>query len=316
MKPQNILMIQLRQLGDILLTSPCLKAVKEDNPEHRITFLCHSMGRPILQDSPYLDELITYDDLSLWEYTKMALSLHHRQFTLVFDFMANPRSAKLAWLTRAPQRIAFSTGRNWAFTDTVPRQLKSDYIVREKFELLKKAGFHPVDDSLIMPWSAGKDLGPYHELMRHPEFASAPLKVALSPTHRRENRRWPLENYLALAERLVREKSAAIVWTWGPGEQDIIADLVQRCPVKTFASPRTNLRELTGMLAQLDLFIGNANGASHFAVAANCATLKLCGPHTEEQAWSPMTGKHRTVKDWDDIRSLSVDKVWEALKFS
>jgi heptosyltransferase-3 len=313
MEKQNILMIQLRQLGDILLTSPCLRAVKEDNPEHRLTFLCHTMGREILQDSPYLDELITYNDKSAFEYWQMAFSLRKRGFTMVFDFMANPRSAKLAWLSRSPQRFAFSTGRNWAFTHIIPRQTESDYIVREKFELLKAAGFHPTDESLFMPWSPEKDLGPYRELMQHPEFASAPFKVALSPTHRRENRRWPLENYIQLAERLVREKNAGIVWTWGPGEEGIIADLVQRTQVRTFASPRTRLKELTALLSKLDLFIGNPNGASHFAVAAGCATLKLCGPQTETRAWSPLTEKHRIVKVWDDIKNLSVEAVWKAI---
>src|SRR5712671_5134709 len=109
METQNILMIQLRQLGDILLTTPCLRAIKEDNPKHRISFLCHSMGRDILQNSPYLDELITYNDKSPIEYWQMVYSLHKRGFTMVFDFMANPRSAKFAWSTRSPKRYAFST---------------------------------------------------------------------------------------------------------------------------------------------------------------------------------------------------------------
>lgn len=312
MQIQNILMIQLRQLGDILLTSPCLRAIKEDNPHHRITFLCHTMGKEIFQDSPYIDELITYNDKSLFEYWNMAFSLRKRKFTMVFDFMANPRSAKFAWLTRSPQRYAFSTGRNWAFTHVIPRQVQSDYIVREKFELLKAAGFHPRNEDLIMPWST-KDLGPYQELMKVESFAKAPFKVALSPTHRRENRRWPLENYVELAERLVREKEAAVVWTWGPGEKEIINDLISKCSVPTFASPRTTLKELTALLSKVDLFIGNPNGASHFAVAANCRTLKLCGPHTEIQAWSPLNERHQTVKVHDDIKNLSVDEVWKKI---
>ncbi len=309
---QNILMIQLRQLGDILLTTPCLRAIKADNPQHRISFLTHSMGREILRDSPYLDELITYNDKTRLAYCALAFSLRQRKFTLVFDFMANPRSASLAWLTRCPRRYAFSTKRNWAFTHIIPRQIDSDYIVREKFELLKAAGFSPQDESLLMPWDTA-DLAPYQELLAHDAFRLAPMHIALSPTHRRENRRWPLASYITLAERLVREKNAAVVWTWGPGEEAIIDELIRSCAVPTFKSPRTNLRQLTALLAQLELFIGNANGASHFAVAAGCATLKLCGPHTEAQAWSPLTHQHRIVKAWDDIKNLSVETVWSAI---
>ncbi len=313
MKPaQKILMIQLRQLGDILLTTPCMRAIKEANPQNHISFLSHSMGREILKDSPYIDELLIYNDKDWWAYTKFALSLHRQGYDLVFDFMANPRSAMLAWLTRCPRRISFDTRRNWAFTELVPRSKDSDYIVREKFTLLHAAGFATHDESLIMPWNE-KDLGPFHQLMSDESFRNAPLRIVLSPTHRRENRRWPLEHYVTLAERLVREKNAAVIWSWGPGEEDIIQGLVRQCAVRTFASPKTTLRELTALLANSHLFIGNANGASHFAVAADCATLKLCGPHTETQAWSPLNDKHRVVKVWDDIRNLDVETVWSAI---
>ena len=312
MQPQNILMIQLRQLGDILLTTPCLRAIKEDNPQHRVSFLCHRMGTEIFRDSPYLDELIIYDDRNLLNYWKMALSLHKKNYSMVFDFMANPRSAKFAWLTRSPRRFAFSTGRNWAFTHHIPRQEDSDYIVREKFELLKAAGFHPRHEELLIPWSE-KDLGPYHELMRDKSFSEAPLKIAISSTHRRENRRWPLESYLNLAERLVREKNAAVIWTWGPGEKEIVEGLVKDCSVKTYISPKTSLKQLTALLSKMDLFIGNANGASHFAVASGCRTLKLYGPHSETRAWSPLDERHQIVKDSTDIKNLSVEKVWNSV---
>ncbi len=310
---QNILMIQLRQLGDILLTTPCLRAIKEDNPQHRITFLCHSMGREIFEGSPYIDELLTYDDKAPSQYWKLALSLRTRAYTMVFDFMANPRSAKFAWLTRSPQRFAFSTGRNFAFTHIIPRKEESDYIVHEKFELLKAAGFHPSSEALLMPWTE-QDLGPFSKLMSDASFREAPFKVALSPTHRRENRRWPLEKYKLLAERLVEEKKAAVVWTWGPGEEGIVKALQAETRAPSYVSPRTSLKELTAMLSRFDLFVGNANGASHFAVAADCPTLKLCGPHTEERAWSPLSERHRTVKVWDDIQNLSVEDVWRAIE--
>lgn len=312
MEAQNILMIQLRQLGDILLTTPCLRAIKEHNPHHRISFLCHSMGREILKDCPYLDELITYNDKSTLDYWLMLLSLRKRKFSMVFDFMANPRSAKFAWSTRSPKRYAFSTGRNWAFTHLIPRPKESDYVVREKFQLLKAAGFQAHNEELLMSWS-DKDLGPYKELMEQKAFASAPFKVALSPTYRRPERSWPQEYFIELAERLVREKNAAVVWTWGPGEESIIQDMMRRTSVQTFSSPRTNLKELTALFAHLDLFIGNPNGASHFAVAAGCATLKLCAPEIASRAWSPRTEKHRMIKVWDDIKNLSVDSVWNSI---
>lgn len=287
-----------------------MRAIKEDNPQHRITFLCHSMGRTILENSPYIDELILYNEKNWHQYWNFALSLRKRKFSKVFDFMANPRSAKLAWLTRAPERYSFSTGRDWAFNRIVPRAHPSDYVVREKFKLLRTAGFEARNEELVMPWSE-KDLGPYKELMQKQSFASAPFKIALSPTHRKEVRRWPLDSYKELAERLIKEKQAAIVWTWGPGEKHIIDELIDTCTVPTFASPKTTLQELTAMLSHMDLFVGNSNGASHFAVASGCSTLKISGPNSEPQAWSPLNERHRSIDSSEDIRLVKCDDVWD-----
>src|SRR5690606_12975626 len=89
----KILVIQLRQLGDILLTTPCLRALKQEFPKARITFLSHAMGRLILDDCPSLDEHFFYDDTwSKMRELRLARTLRARGFDLVFDFMNNPRS--------------------------------------------------------------------------------------------------------------------------------------------------------------------------------------------------------------------------------
>ena len=53
---KKILIIQLRQLGDVLLTTPCVQTIKKDSPDHHITFLSHAMGCHVLAENPYIDD--------------------------------------------------------------------------------------------------------------------------------------------------------------------------------------------------------------------------------------------------------------------
>ena len=324
-KRKKILVIQLRQLGDILLTTPCLRALKEgatakgeDQPE--VVFLSHPMGRLVLRDNPYIDELVTYPPDSDWRGEwALARQLRARRFDLVFDFMNNPRSAFYARMTGAEERVAFTSARRPAYTLTVPKPSDPGYIVREKFALLSAAGFSPSDERLVFTW-AQEDALVFHEfLASQPAIAGAPLRIVLSATHRREVRRWPLTSYAALADRLVREWGAAVMWLHGPGEEAVVDEAMTLTEERTFKMPPTTFRGMAAFLAQCDLFIGNSNGPSHVAVAADVPSLQLHG-HTRAASWCPRTERHRAIQSPEfgkvpmpAMAPITVDAVWDEL---
>ena len=310
---QRILIIQLRQLGDILLTTPCVRELRRAYPDGRITFLCHSMGRLVLEENPFLDEQFYYDAGGAWYEWQVMRTLRERSFDLVFDFMSNPRSALYTLMTGAPRRVAFDTRRRFAATEIVSRSDESDYIVREKFRLLEAAGVAASDESLALPWGE-QHTRPLMELMgREAGFRAARWRVVLSPTHRREARRWPIAAYAAIAERLYARGDTAIVWTWGPGEEAVIDAAVALTQVPTIKAPKTGFRELAALIANCDLFIGNSNGPSHVAVATATPSLQLHGP-TQARAWCPLTPLHQAVSAPGGIlAALGVDAVWDAV---
>src|SRR5689334_4672337 len=107
------LIIQLRQLGDILLTTPIPKAIKSHAPQAHVTFLAHSMGNLILKDNPYIDEIVTYNESeSVAEQIKKLLHLQKQKYHIVFDFMNNPRSAVMSVASGAKKRYGFSSIRS------------------------------------------------------------------------------------------------------------------------------------------------------------------------------------------------------------
>lgn len=312
---RRVLIVQLRQLGDILLTTPCIREIKREMPKAQVTFLSHKMGKLILEGNPYLDEFYTYDPADpWWKETRLMRELKTKNFDLVLDFMANPRSALYSWMTRSSMRYAFRTRRRLFYTKTTPRGDGSEYIVHEKFRLLEEAGFSPQDIGLTLPWMEKHTTPLMQFLGERPEFRQSSLRVVMAPTHRREPRRWPLASWAALADILIQSHGASVTWLWGPGEQEEIDAVMALCREPTVKAPPTTFREMAAFVANCDLMVANSNGPSHVAVATGVCSVQLHGP-TSGQAWCPPSPKHRWVQSATGRMSdIPVDAVLQALE--
>ena len=148
----RILIIQLRQLGDILLTTPCIRTVRQYYPQAELTVLTHKMGQLVLNGNTNIDRHLIYSDkTSFFDHSRLMRDLWRCRFDLVIDFMGNPRSAIFAILSRAPLRLGFDSTRRWAYTKTVPRPQDDRYIVDQKFDLLRVLAINPESMHLDLP---------------------------------------------------------------------------------------------------------------------------------------------------------------------
>ena len=281
------------------------------------------MGRLVLDHCPFLDEHFFFDERTkLSEQLRLMRTLRERHFDVVIDFMNNPRSALYTWVSGGTERVAFASARRPAYSRIVPKGPPGRYIVQDKFDLMEAAGFaRPTDERLVLPWFE-VHTQPFMRLWaENPAFKEATVRVVLSPTHRRIARRWPLASYAALAERLVNDWGAAVVWLWGPGEEAEIDAAMALTKVPTIKAPKTTFREMAALIANMHLFIGNSNGPSHVAVAGGICSLQLHG-HTDARAWCPMTAEHQALQSPEfgkdlgrlaRIDLISVDEVWGKL---
>jgi len=308
----RILLIQLRQLGDILLTSPAIRAVRKAYPDAQLDFLTHRMGKLILANNPDLDNLWTYHERESWlQQGRLLRSLKRQRYDCVVDFMYNPRSALMTWWTKAPQRIAFDSRRRWAYTHLIPSDDSSDYIVRQKFRLLQVLGIHGGQERLILPWFE-KDAAIVDKFSRQEaSFAESRCRVIISATHRREVRQWPVERYAQIADRLQSEWGATVIWIWGPDEEPFVESGMSFCSRPMLKAPATSFGELAALIANSDLFVGNSNGPSHVAISTDTCSLQLHGP-TLAKAWCPVNERHLAIQA-TRMADITVDEVWRKL---
>jgi lipopolysaccharide heptosyltransferase II len=288
----HILCVRLDALGDVLMTTPALAALKESAPRRRITLLTSSAGSAIAPLLPMVDETIIYD--APWmkatarrpdaEFDRTFIDrLYRRRFDAAVIFTVysqNPLpSAMLCYLADIPRRLAHSRENPYQLlTHWIPEPEPQQFVRHEaqrQLDLVAAVGARTKDirlqvrtrpDALsrLWPWLLDRGLAPERPwIIVHPG-ASAP------------SRRYPPESYASVVRSLVRDHGCQIVFTGSKEEQETIDQIrqVSGAPAVSLAG-KTNLEELAALLARAPLLISNNTGPVHLAAAVGTSVVDL-----------------------------------------
>ena len=284
----SILLIQLRQIGDVLMTSPAVARLRESFPKSKITFLTESPSHQVYVGNPHVDEVLKWPGKgSVWERLKLGWQLRKQRFDLVIDFMSGPQSAQITWMVGAPVRLGFEfPGRKWAYTKTLPLP-NSDYSSDHKMGLLSMLDI-PVEQGMLPQVFPNQEERAYAK-KQLVDLGVEPddLLVMISPVSRRPYKVWPAERFARIADVLVERYGAKILFQWGPGEEHFVDEVrlkMHHPALPTYPIP--TLMQMAAMMEQAHLFIGNDNGPRHFAIASGLPTLAVFG-RPWAASWTP-----------------------------
>src|SRR5687767_6491686 len=157
MKPRSsprILLVRLRLIGDVVFTTPLIRALRRHHPDAHLTYLVEPAAAPVVVNNPHLDEVEVVaksrglarvrDDLVL------AGRLRRTRFDIAIDLHGGPRAAWLTWASGAPMRIGYTIkGRAWMYTHAVPRSpdLMPRHSVLNQWDLLAPLGIAGCDET-------------------------------------------------------------------------------------------------------------------------------------------------------------------------
>jgi len=282
---KKILIIQFRQIGDVLLSAPAAEVLKANFPAAKLDFLTQPPANQALARNPAIDEVLAYSNAHP---LKWLLEIRRRGYDLVIDLMSNPRSALMTAMSGARVKAGPAyTHSAWAYNfklELKPGQ--REYNPFFKIDLIGQLGLknifypypkcYPADGDL--DWAAG---------VSRPGIPGAPL-IAFSPASRRTTRRWPAEHYARLASLITQRTKAGVMVFWGPGEKSMAEDIVRMAASPSvIISPETpTLSRLSALLKQAALLVSNCNGTRHIAQASGVPTLGLYGSSRPE-SWNP-----------------------------
>ena len=142
----NLLLIQLRRIGDVMMTTPAVRALRKAFPEASISFLTESPSDQVYKNNAHLDQLLLYPKSnSILDRLKFYRRIRSQNYDCVIDFQGNPRTALLSRISGSGYRIGFDfKGRSWCYHRAIGLPTDSTYSAQHKMNLLEPLGVETV----------------------------------------------------------------------------------------------------------------------------------------------------------------------------
>lgn len=276
----KFLVIQLYQTGDVVLTTHIPRELKKLYPDAQIDFLTFSVNRQLLENSPYITEILTTSKKDgIKGLINTIRQIRKNRYDAVLDLHNNPRSGYCALFSGAKYRVGYGSTSRKFFYNTLPQRLTGS------------AG--EIKLSLIQPFDKNFDMTKYYtkpEIHPAPEYfqkadevlrgfgiSDTDFMVTMSPTHKRATRRWTASHFLDTAKYLTDKHKAKIVITYGPGEEDYIQEHFSDLPENVFLIPPMSMGAFAALIGRAKLHIGNDSAPHHIATAQNVPTFIIIG---------------------------------------
>ncbi len=295
---RRVLVLRHRAAGDLLLTTPALRALRAGLPRAEIDVLVSRGTEGLLRGNPDVDSVLTLDRRSIWSQGARYARLLRGGYDLVLDMVSNPRSALMTAMTRAPIRVGFDIpGRRRAYTARVPREpLGPDgpvvrYAPEASLDLVRAIGLAPRGLSLTLAVSP-EARARMDAWLRDSALGARPLAACL-PSGTWPAKTWLPERFAGVMDSL--HERADALWLWGPGEEALAKECAARMKNPSILGPRAGWEDLAALLSRCALLVSNDSGPKHLAVALGVPTVTVFGP-THPGAWQPPSGPHAVVE--------------------
>ena len=287
---QRILIVRPSAIGDVVMASPVLRALREACPDAHICWLVEPHLVDVLKTNPCLDQVIVWPK-NLWrklwssgrwwqflrEICGLARKLRRQRFDVVLDIQGLLRSRLLAWLSGAPVRIGFASKEPGRFllSRVVSRGADSERMGSEYLHLMRELGFDP---------------GPFHPCLDVDETEAASVEqilreagltghfVAFAPFTTRPQKHWFAERWSELARRVGAQFDLPVVVLGGPADHDAATMICASAGCAVNLAGQLRLVQTMAVIRRCTLLIGVDTGLTHMGPAFERPTIALFGP--------------------------------------
>lgn len=292
--PRRILVTRLRFIGDVVLTTPVVRALRAQYPEAEIVYLAERGPAEALDGHPDVDEVIPFDRESLSrlplgrrlrEHGRFLAGLRTRRFDVVIDLFSNPRSALLTLATGAPLRVGYDVrGRGIVYNVKI-RRSSSLSVVDAYLDAVRTLGL-PVMDSQPRLALTEEDVQWADEWLNERGIGHEGAVIGLNPGASWPAKMWGTERFAELGDRLVERHQAVVILVHGPGQRSLVEAVEAGMRHRPVIAGLMPLKRLAALIHRFDVFVTNDCGPMHIAAAVGTPTVGLFGP-SRPDIWFP-----------------------------
>src|ERR1044071_7450829 len=321
--PRNILVIDFGQLGDVVMSLPALRAIREKFPHAKITVAVGKPGKELLNLAGFADEILEVDRVSLRDgptlvsigrIAKFVAQVRKQQFDFVIDLHSYYETNILGFLSGASHRL-YSRRENRSldflgnFKPQPPRESTTAHLVDRYLDLLKSLGIENVPRTPVLKTSPPADKA-VEEMLKKEKAQSRELLVGLFPGAGNSSRVWPLDKFAEVADHLIRNDRVRVIVFAGPEERALVPQMRSVFPARTIFFDRLTIPQLVSAQARLTLFISNDTGPAHIAAAVGTPVIMIMD-RPDPHSFTPAGDSNRLIFG-PKITEIPVAQVYRA----
>ena len=288
---RNILCVRLDAMGDVLMTTPALHALRHSLPHCRLTLLTSSTGAQAGRLAPSIEDVIVYEapwmkpaaELETSEHDlAMARQLRDRRFDAAVIFTVYTQSALpaafLCLLAEIPLRLAHCRENPYRLLTDWAKEFEPEtcvrHEVRRQLDLVAAIGCASPDDRMTI--AIGSRASEHMDAVLSRGINRRRRWIVIHPGATAPSRRYPLESFASVARQLAERHKCQILWTGSEEEKGMIdeAQKAMEEPSLSLAG-RLSVEELAAVIAKAPLLISNNTSAVHLASAVGTPVVDL-----------------------------------------
>ena len=285
---KNILLIRVDRVGDLVLSTPAIRAVRNKFPDAKIHLLVRDYTQDLVCNNPNIDKLLIYNKHPLTKNYDLSIALHP-------GIIPN----KLTFKSGAKIRVGYSGwGGGFFLTHKKKddRALRIRHEVESALEIVKIVGAEIEDKSLEV--SLTDEGESYADKFFKNNDLEEEKVVIIHPGSRQSHIRWKKEGFAKVADRLIEEENAKIIISGSDSEEELLEEVVSLMRNQCLVVRGIKLTELVSLIKRSKVFIGNSTGPMHIACALGVPVVAIFGaitPLASYNMWGPWSKKNIIV---------------------
>ncbi|HGO5853393.1 TPA: glycosyltransferase family 9 protein [Mannheimia haemolytica] len=310
----SICILRLSAIGDVCHTLAVIQAIQRKYPTAEITWIIGKTEASLMKDIPNV-RLIPYDKKTGWKgIFTLWRELSHKRFDFLLNLQTAFRASILSLGVKAEKKIGFNQDRareaQWLFTNQKVEMTDSPHVLDGQMMFAKAIGVTDLSAEWNLPINE-------QDLVYAKQFIDPNKKnVLIAPCSSKKEKDWLPQRYAEMANWLI-EQGVNVLIAGSPSEyeMDTANQIQQLAPQSVNIAGKTTLKQLAGVIREVDLVISSDSGPAHIATTQHTPVIGLYAIHNPRRT-GPYNDLDKVVSVYDEAILQSYGKPWQQLAWA